>query len=604
MYVMRVLLPCRRALATVRLFSAGSDGISRPAPVEESEGETMVEVKDEPTATVPMQLDGVPDFKVLNEVPEEYRPGSRERELLQESLERLASHTHRIPVALGENELPARSCVFQMIPHDHQKRLARVCQANETQIKEAMDTAYVCGQSWAKVPMVDRIKIWLTAADLVANKYRYDLVAATMLGQSKNATEADLDAACELVDFLRFNAYYAKELLKVQPISPDPDASLNTMLYRPLDGVVVAISPFNFTSIGGNLALTPALMGNPVVWKPSNQAALASHMVLKIMLEAGLPPGVINMIPAEANLFAQVTAKHPLLSAVNFTGSAAAFDRIWRAVANNITHFRNYPRLIGECGGKNFHLMHNSADATTVVMCTIRAAFEFSGQKCSACSRLYVPQSRWQDVQLEFLRILPELTVGDPADFTSFTGAVISEAAFDRIAKHINAVREDDGMQIIAGGSFDKRKGFFVEPTVVLCDSPTCKLMTDEIFGPVLAVYVYDDEDVDKILEEVDESTPYALTGAIFADDESFVKEAVSALSNASSPGNLYVNDKATGAVVGQQPFGGARRSGTNDKAGGPFYLLKFVSLQNVTENYQRRDDWKYPYMEDAMPCE
>ncbi|KAA0203415.1 hypothetical protein HAZT_HAZT004543 [Hyalella azteca] len=473
-------------------------------------------------------------------------------------------------------------------------KVAKFYHATPELVQKAIDVALTARADWERVPLADKFNMWLKAADLMAGKYRQELNAATMLGQSKTVIQAEIDAAAELIDFLRFNAYYAQQAIKWQPVSPDKSSTLNSIRWRGLEGFVAAVSPFNFTAIGGNLAYTPAMMGNCVLWKPSDTAVLSNYIIYKIMREAGVPAGVVNFVPADGPDFGDTITQSPHFAALNFTGSVPTFNRLWTQVGNNLSKYRNFPRLVGECGGKNYHLVHSSADVTSVVNGTIRSAFEYCGQKCSACSRLYVPKSLWPQEGLVARQ--QELKVGDVREFDTFMGAVIDETAFTRITGYIERAKASSTLSIIAGGKYDKSKGFFVEPTIVQTSDPMDRIMKEEIFGPVLAVYVYPDADIDAIIKLVDDTTPYALTGAIFAQDQSWLETATEKLKN--SAGNFYINDKSTGSVVAQQPFGGSRLSGTNDKAGGPQYALKWASAQAVKQTFVPLTDVKYRYMD------
>nr|CAD7570639.1 unnamed protein product [Timema californicum] len=464
-------------------------------------------------------------------------------------------------------------------------------------VQRAIKTSVEAQKKWDSVPLNERIELWLKAADLMATKYRMQLNAATILGQAKTPVQAEIDASAELVDFFRFNAQAVKDLSKYQPISVKPEISLNSMRYRGLEGFVAAISPFNFTAIGGNLAYTPALMGNGVVWKPSDTALLSNYVIFKIMIEAGFPPDVVSFVPADGPTFGEAITTSPHLAGINFTGSVPTFNWLCTEVGKNVSQYLGYPRLIGECGGKNYHFVHPSADIISVVMATIRSAFEFCGQKCSACSRMYVPQSLWPQIKEGLLEIRNQLKVGDPTEFDSFMSAVIDDKAFQRIKNYIEHARKSSNTQILGGGEYDDSKGYFIDPTIVKTTNPLDPIMTEEIFGPVLAIYVYNDSDLNSTLKLVGESTPYALTGAVFSTDKDFLSHAYEQLKT--TAGNFYINDKCTGSVVGQQPFGGGRKSGTNDKAGGLHYALRWASPQSIKETFIPIREWKYPSMEE-----
>ena len=531
-----------------------------------------------------------------NEPVLSYNPGSSELAELEAAVKDLLSHgPHDIPLVVNGKEIRSGSPQRQVLPFNHSTTLANFYHADPAVIQAAInESVKVRKDVWDAVPLEEKISMFLRAADLVSGKYRMKLNAATMLGQAKTVIQAEIDSAAELADFLRFNAMFAQELLSYQPISPDPSATTNTFRYRSLEGFIASISPFNFTAIGGNLAAAPTLMGNVVLWKPSDTALLSNYIIYKLLEEAGFPPGVINFLPSNGPVFGDTITKSPELSGVNFTGSVATFKTIWKMTAENLEKYKSYPRLVGECGGKNFHLVHPTADVKTVVPSTIRSAFEFSGQKCSACSRMYVPSSLWKDIKQGLQDIIHQIKVGSPLEYSNFTSAVIDEAAFKRISSYIEDARKRN-LEIIAGGTFDGSVGYYVNPTVIQVKDPHDRLMKEEIFGPVLSVFVYEDRDIDKIVDVVDSSTAFALTGAVFAQDKNFLKTAAKRLKYAA--GNFYLNDKSTGSVVGQQPFGGSRMSGTNDKAGGPHYLLRWASPQNVKETFVPLMDWKYPYM-------
>lgn len=539
----------------------------------------------------------LPDFAAVNEPILGYLAGSAERKALQEQLKRLstAATVEDIPIVIGGQEIRSDERRIQPMPHDHARNVATFYYADKKLLKKAIDTAVVAQPKWDRTPLEERLRIWERAADLMAGQYRQELNAATMLGQAKTAIQAEIDSAAELIDFIRLNAYFLKEAAKYQPISEDVRVTRNSMRYRGIDGFIAAVSPFNFTAIGGNLAYTPALMGNAVLWKPSDTAMLSNWIIFKVMREAGLPDGVVNFVPADGPVFGDTITASPHLAGINFTGSVPTFTRLWRQVGDNIQRYRNFPRLIGECGGKNFHFVHPSADAETVATATIRAAFEFSGQKCSACSRAYVPESLWPAIKSELIRLHANLRIGDVQDFTSFTSAVIDERAFKRIAGYIDHARAAKHTEIIAGGQYDASKGYFIQPTIVVSTDPLDKLMTEEIFGPVVTIYVYKDKDMAATRDMVGTSTAFALTGAVFAQDEKFLATVLEDFKQ--TAGNFYINDKSTGSVVGQQPFGGGRHSGTNDKAGGPHYCLRWASPQSIKETFVPLRDVDYPYM-------
>jgi len=509
-------------------------------------------------------------------------------------LDRMRNEVARVPVVIGDKDYHTDDIRYQVMPFDHGTKLAQFSHASKELIQKAIDTAIGVREQWERRPLRDRVDILLRAADLAATKYRMDLNAATILGQGKTIVQAEIDAACELIDFFRFNAYFALELEKYKPISTK--LSTNRMIYRGLEGFIAAVSPFNFTAIGGNLASCPALMGNVVLWKPSDTAVLSNYITYRILREAGVPPGVINFLPSHGPVFGDTVTSSPHLAAINFTGSVPTFRRLWKQVSDNLDRYAGFPRLVGECGGKNFHFIHSSADIDSVAACTIRGAFEYQGQKCSACARLYVPEGMWSQLKPKLLQIRDQLKVGSPLEKGTFMTAVIDRPAFDRIKGYIEEAKTRSTLKIVAGGKCDDSKGYFVEPTIIECTDPSDKLMTQEIFGPVLTVHIYSDGNWESVLKTVKDSTPFGLTGAIFGQDRSFIQKASTLLRDAA--GNFYINDKCTGAVVGQQPFGGARLSGTNDKAGGPHYVLKWASPQVIKETSTPLHEWRYPSMD------
>ncbi|XP_057664893.1 delta-1-pyrroline-5-carboxylate dehydrogenase, mitochondrial [Diorhabda carinulata] len=537
----------------------------------------------------------VNDTGVSNEPILQYLKGSKERTELETALKDSYAQTEDVPIVIGDKEYQTKDVRYQVMPHDHKKKLAKFYYADKNLLQKAIETASTAQKKWDSVPIPERLKIWEKAANMMANEYRAKLNAATILGQGKTIIQAEIDAAAELIDFFRLNAYFLKEAIKYQPISENPMVTKNSMRYRGIDGFIAAVSPFNFTAIGGNLAYTPALMGNAVLWKPSDTALLSNWLIFKICREAGVPPGVVNFVPADGPVFGDTITASPHLAGINFTGSVPTFTRLWRQVGENISIYKNFPRLIGECGGKNYHFVHPSADIQTVINGTIRSAFEYCGQKCSACSRMYVPESLWPKIKEGLITKRNQLKVGDPTDATNFTSAVIDDKAFKRIKGYIEHAKNSSDLQILAGGKCDDSVGYFVEPTIVETKNPKDKIMVEEIFGPVLTIYVYKDDKLKDTLDMVGSTTSFALTGAIFAQDEAFLRRAVEELKM--TAGNFYVNDKSTGSVVGQQPFGGARLSGTNDKAGGPHYILRWGNPQSIKETFVPLTDVEYPYM-------
>ncbi|XP_038208796.1 delta-1-pyrroline-5-carboxylate dehydrogenase, mitochondrial [Zerene cesonia] len=544
-----------------------------------------------------VELPKFQDFGVQNEPVLGYRAGSQERNALVSELKRTAAVTEEVPIVIGDETIKEGEPRFQVMPHNHGRKIAKYYYASEKTIQKAIQVSAEAQKRWDRTPLDKRVEIWQRAADLMAGEHRQRLNAATMLGQSKSVVQAEIDSAAELIDFFRFNVFFLKENAKYQPISEDPSVTRNSLRFRGLDGFIAAISPFNFTAIGGNLAYTPALMGNGVLWKPSDTALLSNWRIFNIMREAGLPSGIVNFVPADGPTFGRTITSSPHLAGINFTGSVPTFNWLWHEVGKNLNLYRNYPRLIGECGGKNYHFIHPTADIQSVVNATIRSAFEFCGQKCSACSRIYIPRSLYEPIKEGLLEERAKLKIGDPTDFKVFTGAVIDDKAFARITGYIKNAKNNPKNKILGGGEFDDSQGYFVQPTIIETSDPHDKLMTEEIFGPVLTVYVYDDKDVMKALSLVGSSTKFALTGAVFAKDQSFLEKAFEELKM--TAGNFYINDKSTGSVVGQQPFGGGRMSGTNDKAGGPNYVMRWTSPQSIKETFVPLKDIDYPYMRD-----
>jgi 1-pyrroline-5-carboxylate dehydrogenase len=529
-----------------------------------------------------------------NEPVLEYRAGSEERKLLDQSLQKFYSKTVDVPIVIGSEEIRTQESHLQPMPFEHSKAVSKYYYTSKELIEKAINNGLSVRKEWERRPLKERADILLKAADLAAGKYRMDLNAATMLGQGKTVVQAEIDSACEIIDFFRFNVHFAFESSKYKPLSAG--TVTNKMIYRGLEGFIAAIAPFNFTAIGANLCTAPALMGNVVLWKPSGTAVLSSYIVFQILREAGLPPGIINFIPSQGAVFGDTITNNPNLAGINFTGSVPTFRGLWRQVGQNLEKYKTFPRLVGETGGKNFHFIHSSADIDAVVPNTIRAAFEYQGQKCSACARMYVPQSKWPEIKSKLTEVAKKITVGSPMDPKVFMSSVIDKKAFERITSYIEHAKNSSKLKIIAGGEYDSSKGFFVQPTIVECTDPNDKIFTEEIFGPVLSVYPYPDEKCDEVLKSVKTCTPFSLTGAVFAQDKKFLEKAFVDLREAC--GNFYINDKCTGAVVGQQPFGGAGLSGTNDKAGGPTYVLRWASPWTVKENSKPSRDWRYPSMD------
>lgn len=533
-------------------------------------------------------------FVAANEPMPSYGPDSPERKQLYEALNKYKDTTTDIPIVIGDEEFRTKDVRYQVMPFDHQKKTAKFYYATPDIIQKAIDNSLKARKQWELTPLEKRAEIFMTAAEMISKQKRMDVMATTMLGQAKNIWQAEIDAAAELVDFLRFNCQFSRDITRYQPLSPSESVN-NSAIYRGCEGFWAAITPFNFTAIGGHLCSAPALMGNVSLWKPSDTAMLSNYTVFKIFREAGLPPGVINFVPADGPVFGDVITKSPHLAGVNFTGSVRTFKTIWKLVAQNIDNYVSYPRLIGECGGKNFHFVHKSADVKSVAVGTVRSAFEYGGQKCSACSRMYIPQSMWPEVKQKMLDILKEIQLGSPLDNKIFLSAVIDDKAFNRIKSYIEYAKNSPNLSIVAGGKCDDSQGYFVQPTVIETSDPQDKIMQEEIFGPVLSVFPYPDDEYFKYAQMASKTSPFALTGAIFVKDSIAREELVDTFRE--SAGNFYINDKSTGSVVGQQPFGGDRLSGTNDKAGGPHYLMKFVSVKCVKETKAPLKEWLLPSM-------
>ncbi len=534
--------------------------------------------------------------KPENEPVKGYAPGSAERKEIRKALDELYKKVTEIPAIIGGKEVKTKNMGEIVMPTENKHVLARYHKVGEKEVKAAIAAAMKAQREWADTPWIDRASVMMKIATLISGKYRYLINAATMLGQGKTTMQAEIDSACELVDFLRYNTYYASHIYSDQPCSDK--GTLNYVSYRPLEGFVFAITPFNFTSIASNLCLSPVLMGNVCIWKPSTTAMLSNYLLMKIYKEAGLPDGVVNFLPGSGALIGNVAFADPNLAGVHFTGGTKTFNGFWKAIGKNIENYRTYPKIVGETGGKDFIFVHNSADPEQVATAIVRGAFEFQGQKCSAASRAYVPASMWPKVQKIVGKMLKEIKMGDVRDFSAFVNAVIDEASFDNCMSYLNHAKRSKDAEIVFGGNGDKSKGWFIEPTVILAKKPDYKSMVEEIFGPIITIYVYDDKDYEKTLHLCDETSPYALTGAIFASDRKALRQGAEILKYAA--GNIYYNDKPTGAVVGQQPFGGARASGTNDKAGSYLNLLRWVSPQAIKETFDPARDYKYPFISSA----
>jgi len=531
-----------------------------------------------------------------NEPVLSYAPGSAERAALKAELEAQSSRVVDIPVVIGGHELRPGNTVDVLMPHAHGHVIAKAHSAGPKEVAAAVEASLEARRVWTSMRWEDRAAVFMRAGDLLAGPWRQKLNAATMLGQGKNAYQAEIDAACELIDFFRFGAFLAGRVHAMQPMSDK--GMWNRSDYRGLEGFVYAVSPFNFTAIAGNLVASPAIMGNTIVWKPSHTAALSGYLTMKLLEEAGMPPGVVNFVPGDAREVTAGVIRHPSLAGVHFTGSTAVFRILWKTVGESIDGYRTYPRLVGETGGKDFIVAHPSANVDAVRTAMVRGAFEYQGQKCSAASRAYIPRSMWKDLEGPLVEETASLKMGDPRDFTNFVGAVIDQRSFDRIKEYIENARSSADSEILVGGECDDSEGYYVRPTIIRAMKPDYVSMCEEIFGPVLSVYVYDDSEWPKILRTVDKTSPYALTGSIFARERTAIVEATEALRYAA--GNFYVNDKPTGAVVGQQPFGGARASGTNDKGGSMLNLLRWVSARTVKETFVPPTDYRYPFLDEG----
>jgi 1-pyrroline-5-carboxylate dehydrogenase len=530
----------------------------------------------------------------VNEPVKSYAPGSPEKQALKARLASMAKERVDIPIVIDGKEIRTGDIAHSVMPHDHRHVLADYHKATPQHVEQAIAASRRAAAEWANWAWEDRAAVFLRAAELLTTTWRQTINAATMLGQSKTAFQAEIDSACELIDFWRFNPAYAQELYDEQPISNN--MMWNQLDYRPLEGFVYAVTPFNFTSIAGNLPTAPALMGNTVIWKPAASAMLSAYYIMKLLEEAGLPPGVINFLPGDPIAISNVALSHRDLAGVHFTGSTAVFNSMWQTIGTNMSRYASYPRIVGETGGKDFIVAHPSADVQALAVAIARGGFEYQGQKCSAASRVYIPRSIWPAVRERLVGIIEELKMGDPVDFTNFMGAVIDDRSFKKISGYLDDAKQN--AKILAGGVAAGEDGYFIRPTLVETNDPAYRLLCEEIFGPVVTAHVYDDAKWDETLRIVDTTSPYALTGAVFANDRRAVREAMMALRNAA--GNFYVNDKPTGAVVGQQPFGGARGSGTNDKAGSKLNLVRWISARSIKETFAPPLDYRYPFMSEA----
>lgn len=533
---------------------------------------------------------------VINEPVKDYKPGSEERKTLLKEYDRQSNEKIEIPIIIGGKKIYSDKVGHCVSPHNHKKVLATFYKADEKIVNSAIENSLETWKSWSSTSLSYRTTIFRKAAKLLAGKWRDKINAATMLNQSKNVYQAEIDAACELIDFFNFNSSFAENIYNTQNLI-SPEGMRNHLEYRPLEGFVFAIAPFNFTSIAGNLPGAPALMGNVSIWKPASSAILACHYLLEMLNEAGLPDGVINFLPGDGGTVGDPILNNSNLAGVHFTGSTSTFNHIWKTIGSNIDKYKTYPRIVGETGGKDFCLAHNSCDTDVLVTAMIRGAFEYQGQKCSAMSRAYIPKSIWPTVEQKLINEVKKIKVGSPKDTSNFMNAVIDKNAFDNIVKYIDYAGNHDDAEIIYGGNFDDSEGYFIDPTIILTTDPKFKTMVEEIFGPVLTIFVYDDEHWEQTINLVDNTSSYGLTGCIIASDKNIIKESTNKLRYAA--GNFYINDKPTGAVVGQQPFGGSRASGTNDKAGSEINLLRWVSVRTIKENFDPPSEFKYPFLEE-----
>jgi len=530
-----------------------------------------------------------------NEKVHSYSPGTRERKALNSELNRLSGEVQDIPLIIGGKEVRTGDTGTVVMPHDHGHVLARYHKAGEKEVKMAIDAALKAHREWSETPWVERVSINMKAAELLARKHRFLINASTMLGQGKNAYQAEIDAACETIDFLNFNAWFSSEIYKDQPVS-EPGI-INRIEYRPLEGFVFTVTPFNFTAIASNLNMAPVLMGNTSVWKPATTAIFSNYFLMQVFKEAGLPDGVINFIPGSGSLVGKTAILHRDLAGIHFTGSTGTFNSIWNMASGHLGDYRSYPRIVGETGGKDFVFVHPSADPQEVAVAIMRGAYEYQGQKCSAASRGYIPESLWNEIRDRIGDMLSQVTVGDVREFSNFMNAVIDEASFDNIMSYIDFAKKSNNAKIIFGGTGDKSKGYFIQPTLIQAFDPHFKTMEEEIFGPVMTIYVYKDKDFEETLKVCDQTSPYGLTGSVFSKDRNALNAACRVLRYAA--GNIYFNDKPTGAVVGQQPFGGARASGTNDKSGSHLNLLRWTNPRTIKETLIPPVDFSYPFMKE-----
>lgn len=529
----------------------------------------------------------------INEPVKTYAPGTPERDAVLKAYVDMYNSKVDVPLYINGKDVKTKNTRTMSPPHDHKHIVGSYHLAEKKHIDEAIATALEARKTWSQLPWEQRAAIFLKAAELIAGPYRAKINAATMIGQSKTIHQAEIDASCELIDFLRYNVQYMTEIYSDQPKSTSD--AWNRVEYRPLEGFTYAVTPFNFTAIAGNLPSCMALMGNVVIWKPSNNQIYSAKVVLDVFREAGVPAGVINMVMGDSAMITDTILAHPQFSGLHYTGSTSVFNNLWKDIGNNIGHYKTYPRIVGETGGKDFIVAHKSANAKQVATAISRGAFEFQGQKCSAASRVYIAKGIWSDVKKYLLEDLKSFKMGSPEDMSNFITAVINEGSFDKLAKYIDQAKKDKDAEIIAGGNYDKSKGYFIEPTVIVTTNPKYETMCTELFGPVVTIYIYEDKAYTETLKLVDETSEYALTGAVIATDRYAIDEATKALQN--SAGNFYINDKPTGAVVGQQPFGGARASGTNDKAGSAINLMRWISPRLIKETFVTPTDYRYPFL-------
>jgi len=534
--------------------------------------------------------------EIVNEPVLSYSPGSPEKLMVKQAIEQAKSVAPEIKMTIGGKKISTGPPIPVVSPHDHQHILAYHSQGGVPQVKAAIQAALNAKPGWQETSWEERAAIFLKAADLLSGPYRAKMNAATMLGQSKNIYQSEIDAVAEMADFFRFNVRYMSEIYAIQPASPE--GVWNRLEYRPLEGFVVAITHFNFTSIAGNLPCAPALLGNTVVWKPAETQIYSAAVIMEILEAAGLPDGVINQVTIDGPTLGEVAFSHPQFAGLHFTGSTQVFQKLWQTISNNLPVYKSYPRLVGETGGKDFVLAHRSADPKVIATALSRGAFEYQGQKCSAASRAYLPKSLWKKIHQHLMEDLGSMTMGSPENFTHFINAVIDEKAFDKIWAYIQSAKRSKAATVIAGGKADKSNGYFIEPTVILAAKPNFKTMVEEIFGPVLTIFIYDDQEFESTLKLIDQTSPYALTGAVFATDRGIIDQVKKSLQYAA--GNFYINDKPTGAVVNQQPFGGARGSGTNDKAGSVLNLYRWLSPRTIKENFNPTSDYRYPFLAES----